>query len=288
MYNNAKLFKGKIMNKILLTTLSLATAISLNAAVLATAGDIKVTDEDIAPLLQPQGGMHGMMGDVKVSEADKKNMVDNVIKYKLLVKQAKDSGIQKDPEYKKSMDMMADSLAFQVWQKKEFDKVKVSDADAKKFYDENADKLFMKPDEVKAKHILVDDEKKAKEIIAKLAKVEKSKLKDEFSKVAGAESKDPTAKQNGGDLGWFSKNQMVKEFGDAAFALKDGEMSKTPVKSDFGYHIILKEESKKAQKVPFDSVKDMIKESLKGQKFQQEITTKSDELFKKANVKYTK
>ncbi|CZE48147.1 peptidylprolyl isomerase [Campylobacter geochelonis] len=276
------------MNKILLTTLSLATAISLNAAVLATAGDIKVTDEDIAPLLQPQGGMHGMMGDVKVSEADKKNMVDNVIKYKLLVKQAKDSGIQKDPEYKKSMDMMADSLAFQVWQKKEFDKVKVSDADAKKFYDENADKLFMKPDEVKAKHILVDDEKKAKEIIAKLAKVEKSKLKDEFSKVAGAESKDPTAKQNGGDLGWFSKNQMVKEFGDAAFALKDGEMSKTPVKSDFGYHIILKEESKKAQKVPFDSVKDMIKESLKGQKFQQEITTKSDELFKKANVKYTK
>lgn len=288
MYNNAKLFKGKIMNKILLTTLSLATAISLNAAVLATAGDIKVTDEDIAPLLQPQGGMHGMMGDVKVSEADKKNMIDNVIKYKLLVKQAKDSGIQKDPEYKKSMDMMADSLAFQVWQKKEFDKVKVSDADAKKFYDENADKLFMKPDEIKAKHILVDDEKKAKEIIAKLAKVEKSKLKDEFSKVAGAESKDPTAKQNGGDLGWFSKNQMVKEFGDAAFALKDGEMSKTPVKSDFGYHIILKEESKKAQKVPFDSVKDMIKESLKGQKFQQEITTKSDELFKKANVKYTK
>ena len=99
---------------------------------------------------------------------------------------------------------------------------------------------------------------------------------------------DPSAKENGGDLGAFGKGMMVPELEKAAFALKDGEMSKTPVKKQFGYHVIYKESSKKAEAMPFEKVKDLIKNQLLPGKANKKIDDKANELFGKINVEYAK
>ena len=273
------------MKKIFLTTLSLATALSLNAAVLATAGDITVTDEDIAPIIDAQS-MQIMGGEVaKITDEQKKLMVDEFIKYKLLMKEAKASGIEKSDEFKKQLELAKESIIFDMWQGNEFKKLTINDDEVKKYYDENSN-AFMKPEEFKTSHILVEDEKTAKDIIANLQKVKKEDLKKEFEKIAKEKSTDPSAKENGGDLGFARKGIFVKEFEDVAVSLKVGEVSKEPVKSQFGYHIIYKEAEKKAEKIPLDSIKDRLKESLKSQKFKENLDKKADDLFKKAKIEY--
>lgn len=267
--------------KKLLTTLSLMAAISLNANILATAGDIEVTTDDIAPFLQ-QNAMHGAM---QMGPEQEKALLDNFIKYKLLAKEAVKSGIKNNAEFKKRLDVAAEGIAFALWQEKEFNKVIVTDSEAKKFYDDN-NASFVTPEQINASHILVKTEKEAKDIIAKLSKLKGDKLKEEFAKIAKEKSIDPSAAQNSGDLGFFSKGQMVGEFETAAFGLKDGELSKTPVKTSFGYHVILKNESKKATTIPFESVKEVITNNLKNQNFQKQLDEKAEALFKATNVKY--
>jgi len=138
----------------------------------------------------------------------------------------------------------------------------VSEDDAKKVYDDKIAK--MKPEQqVHARHILVESELEAKEI--------KKRLKDgeDFAKLADEKSKDTNAE--GGDLGFFTKGQMLKPFEDAAFALDVGEIS-DPVQTQFGWHII-KVEEKRAQEPPsFDQVKAAIMTQLVAQKAQTVVT----------------
>ncbi len=109
--------------------------------------------------------------------------------------------------------------------------------------------------QVHARHILVKDEQEAKDIIASLEKGE------DFAKLAAKHSMDGT-KDRGGDLGFFSKNMMVPEFAEAAFALKDKTFTKTPVKTQFGFHVIETMERKDAEVPAFDDVKDQIRSSM--------------------------
>ncbi|XQY92665.1 peptidylprolyl isomerase [Metabacillus sp. HB246100] len=115
--------------------------------------------------------------------------------------------------------------------------------------------------QVKASHILVADEETAKEV--------KKKLDDggNFEELAKEYSTDPGSAQNGGDLGWFGEGAMVKEFQDAAFKLKEGEVSE-PVKSEFGYHIIKVTDTYK----PYEEMKEALKEDIRKQKVQQPDT----------------
>ena len=110
-------------------------------------------------------------------------------------------------------------------------------------------------EEVHARHILVKDEKTANDILARLNKGE------DFAKLAKEFSIDPS-KDNGGDLGYFVKGMMVKEFGDAAFSMKKGEISKAPVKTQFGYHILKIEDRRMQQKPDFAKVKDQVRGQL--------------------------
>ena len=273
------------MKRILSFSFVAAMAISsLNAGVLATVKDanITITDEEIAPFLA-QNNLQGS----ELSAEDKKKLIDDLIKYKLLVAEAKKSGVENTDEYKRQLELAKDGIAFNLWQREEAKGVSISDEEAKKIYDENK-QSFMQPDSVTASHILVADEKSAKNAIAKLSKVKKEDLKAEFNKLAKEISTDPSAKENGGDLGSFGKGMMVPEFEKAAFALKDGEMSKTPVKTQFGYHIIYKEGSKKAETMPFDKVKDLIKNQLLPGKVNKKLDDKANELFGKITVEYAK
>jgi peptidyl-prolyl cis-trans isomerase D len=118
-------------------------------------------------------------------------------------------------------------------------------------YSENIEK-YNKPEEVKARHILLSGDKPEtlKEIQAIRAKVNPKN----FAEIAQKRTQDPTGKNNGGDLGWFSTGRMVPEFEKVAFNMKKGEISE-PVKTEFGYHIIYVEDKKAAENKPIESVK---------------------------------
>jgi foldase protein PrsA len=146
--------------------------------------------------------------------------------------------------------------------------VKISDDEMKKVFEEKY------KTEVQASHILVDDEKTAKEVQAKL------KEGGDFAKLAEEYSKDPGSKSKGGDLGFFGKGAMVPEFEKAAFTLEKGETSEL-VKSDYGYHII-KVTDKRENK--FEDKKEQIEKELKQQKAKP-ITEILDKLRKKADIK---
>lgn len=122
---------------------------------------------------------------------------------------------------------------------------KVEAKDIKDYYDKNADK-FMQPAAVKARHVLVKTEQEAKDVIKELDGLSGQKLNDKFVELATTKSTGP--RQGGGELGWFAANQMVKPFSDAAFALKKGEITKKPVQTQFGFHVILVEDTKAAEK----------------------------------------
>lgn len=129
--------------------------------------------------------------------------------------------------------------------------VKVTDEDIKTYYDTLEGQIH-------ASHILVADEATAKEVKDKLSKGEK------FEDLAKEYSTDPGSSQNGGDLGWFGKGAMVKEFENAAFKLKEGEVSE-PIKTQYGFHIIKVTETVK----PFEEMKESLKETVRNQKMQQ-------------------
>ncbi len=265
--------------KKILTTLSLAAVVGLNAGVLATIDNHKITQKDVNMLMQ--GPMGGMTYDKMPVDA-KKQVLDKVIENKLLVLNAKKSGIDKDKKFKEKLEQIKEGLMLNLWMDKEFQKVKIPDGEAKKYYDKNSDK-FTKQAKIKASHILVKEEKTAKEIIAKLKDLKDKKLEDEFVKLAKEKSTGPSASK-GGDLGFFSAKQMVPEFSKAAFALKKGEITKAPVKTKFGYHIILKLDEKKAEKIAFKDVEKNILNGLKMEKFKSIITKKITSLRKKAKI----
>jgi peptidyl-prolyl cis-trans isomerase C len=150
----------------------------------------------------------------------------------------------------------------------------ISDSLVRGIYDDKV-KMIPPEDEVDARHILVASEVTAKEIYDKIGKGE------DFAKLAADYSQDPGSKADGGKLGYFTKGQMVKEFEDAAFALKEGEVSK-PVQSKFGWHII-KVDDRRTKPLPtFDEVKGQIVDSMVQQKGQQAAA----DLRGKAKIEY--
>ena len=126
-------------------------------------------------------------------------------------------------------------------------KTAVTDAALRTVYDQ-AIKEMGKEEEVHARHILVETEDEAKAVLAEL------KNGGDFDKLAKAKSKDPSAAKNGGDLGYFTKDQMVPEFAETAFKLPKGQLS-DPVKSQFGWHVIRAEDRRSKPAPEFDKVK---------------------------------
>lgn len=166
-------------------------------------------------------------------------------------------------------------------------KVTVSEEDARKFYEQNADK-FMRSETVRASHILIGTDAKTSPEDKKKALEKAEKLRKElgggadFSTLAKENSTCPSSKQ-GGDLGYFGKGQMVPAFEKTAFSMKVGEISDV-VETQFGYHVIKLMEKKPAEKVDFKDARQRIEEYLKSQKTGTAVGDYLNEVRKTADV----
>jgi peptidyl-prolyl cis-trans isomerase C len=120
--------------------------------------------------------------------------------------------------------------------------------------------------EYKARHILVEKESEARDIIARLRKDPGA-----FAKLAMEKSKDPGSKARGGDLGWFDPKGMVPEFGAAVSKLEKGKFTQEPVKTQFGYHVILLEDAKPIEAPPLEEVKPQLAQQLQQQNLQKQL-----------------
>jgi parvulin-like peptidyl-prolyl isomerase len=209
-----------------------------------------------------------------------------LIEKELFKEQAIKDKIEDTPEYKEALAKVKGELAVNIWMKKQLEKTVVSDSEAKEFYEKNIDK-FKKPSTIHARHILLKDEKTAQKIIDELKSLKGDKLKAKFIELAKSKSIGPTAKK-GGDLGTFTKKAMVPEFSKAAWDLKVGEITKKPVKTQFGYHVIYVEAKNDSETVPYETAKARIIDALKQKQFALTIAQLAKDLKSKAKITESK
>ena len=152
--------------------------------------------------------------------------------------------------------------------------IDITEDEMKEYFEENKES-FNEEEQVKASHILVEDEKTAKEVIEKL------NAGEDFAELAKEYSTDEGSAEEGGDLGYFEYGDMVEEFSEAAFKLKEGEISE-PVKSDYGYHIIKVTGKKDAKEATYEDHKEEIKTIL----FDNEINSKYQDWLDETKDKY--
>jgi peptidyl-prolyl cis-trans isomerase C len=167
----------------------------------------------------------------------------------LVAKAAEDKKMTDDADFKRRLAYMRNKLLMETMLHAE-SKSAVTDAAMHKVYDD-ATKQMTGEKEVRARHILVETEDEAKAVVAELKKG------TDFGELARLKSKDPGAAAEGGDLGYFTKDQMVPEFSEAALKLDKGQLS-DPVKTQFGWHVIKVEDKRDRPVPPFEQVKDQI------------------------------
>lgn len=180
------------------------------------------------------------------------------IDVKLLAADAIAEKLDQTDEFKKRMQYLADRELHNAYFKKHVVDTVTPD-EVKARYDKEVAAL-PKQEEVHARHILVKTEDEAKDIIKQLD------AGKDFAELAKEKSTDPN-KSEGGDLGYFTRGRMVKEFEDAAFALEKGTYSKTPVKTDFGYHVIKVEDKRDAAPPAFEQVQDQVRQLVMRDKY---------------------
>lgn len=187
--------------------------------------------------------------------ADKKReiIVEELINRELIYQNAVSIGVDKTPGIQSEVEYQRIYLIAGSMLNRASDRFAVSDADLKKEFDLRKSELGGK--EFKARHILLENEADAKKVIADLDKG------GNFISIAGERSKGPSAVQ-GGDLGWFQPAQMVKPFSKAAAKLKKGAYTTTPVKTQFGWHVILLEDTRAVNPPEFDAIKEQIRVGL--------------------------
>lgn len=208
------------------------------------------------------------------TEEGKKQLLDQLIAFELMNKFGKEIGLDKTQEYKDTINNISKEVITSMAINKVLSDITVTDAEVENYYNENKD-AFTEPATVTAKHILVATEEEAK-----TAKEEISNGTLSFEEAAKKYSTCPS-KEQGGNLGSFSRGMMVKEFEDVAFDIEVGIVSE-PVKTQFGYHLILVESKNEASVKSFDEVKD----SVLNQLVQENQHKKYDEILKELEGKY--
>lgn len=199
---------------------------------------------------------------------------DQVVLREIFVQEAEKRGIAKSAAYRDQMELARQSILIRELFEDHKKKNPVKEETAKAEYDKF--KAAASGTEYRARHILVDGEAEAKQLIAQI------KGGASFEELAKKHSKDEGSGANGGDLDFAKPDSYVPEFGKAMVALKKGEVTETPVKSQFGFHVIKLEDTREAAFPAFDEVKGQLMQRLEQQQMQQF----QDELRAKAKTDY--
>ena len=208
-----------------------------------------------------------------VTEQQKGEMLDQYIKMQLAAEEAVKEGVEKEPKVRDQLALARLQVLLEAAMQKYLDSHPVQDSELRPEYDRQVAAL---PREYHARHILVDQQADAVAITKQL------QGGADFAKLAAKRSKDSTGK-NGGDLGWFTLDTMVKPFSDAVKTMQPGQLTEQPVQSQYGWHVIKLEETRATSAPPFDEVKDRVKMIVQRKKLQ----THLEELRKTAKVEKT-
>jgi peptidyl-prolyl cis-trans isomerase C len=185
-------------------------------------------------------------------------IIDQLALQLVIAEEAIKKGLDKTPEVMEQMAVLRQSVLANAYVQDFIKSNPVTDEMLTAEYERI--KATVSGTEYKARHILVEKEAEARDIIAKLKKTPAA-----FEKLAMEKSKDQGSKARGGDLGWFDVKRMVPEFGAALSKLDKGKFTETPVKTQFGYHVILLEDSRPVQAPPLDQVKPQLSQQLQQQ-----------------------
>ncbi|MBP9592172.1 MAG: peptidylprolyl isomerase [Steroidobacteraceae bacterium] len=265
--------------------LVLLATTALLAACTRPAGDASKPDGATparAPVAKVNGkALSGEMYDIFVqaitgkpaaeaTDEQKGQLIDQLVNMALAAQAAEKDGLLKDRDVQARMDLVRMQVLAEAGTQKYIKAHPISESELKAEYDAQVANM---PKEYKARHILVEKKETAESIIRDL------QAGGDFAKLAAAESKDQSGK-NGGDLGWFSLQAMVKPFADAVAGLDKGAITKEPVQSEFGWHVIQLEDTRSADAPPFEDVKSQVEMFAQRKKLQAYL----DELRKTAKI----
>lgn len=226
------------------------------SAHIAKVGSTTITQEDID---KEKKGLPDQIQRMFDNPGGPERFLEELVKKEILYQEAKKKGFENDAEYRRKLeDFKKISLIGLLLNKEVEEKVKVTDKDVKDYYEAHKAELTMN-NQVRASHILLKTEEEAKKVLEQVRKG------GDFAKIAKEKSIDTSSAKNGGDLGFFSRGQLVPEFENAAFGLKDGEVG-GPVRTQFGYHIIKVTGKKEGKVVEFEQVKDRLAQRVTAEK----------------------
>lgn len=238
----------------------------MSEKILAVAAGHEITEQELNNLISnypPEQQIY------MSSPQAKQQVLEQLIAFHLFHKMAVEEGITKSKEYEEMVEKVKVELASHMAATSVVEGIQISEEAEKKFYEENQE-MFAEKAQVSAKHILVETEEQAKQV------AEEVEQGLSFEEAAGKYSTCPS-KDRGGDLGYFTRGQMVPEFEKAAF---EGDIGKVigPVKTQFGFHLILVEDKKEASAQPFEQVQAQIHQQLIQGKQQEAYDAKIKEL----------
>jgi len=233
----------------LLASTSIA-ALAQNDKVVATVDGAQITEADISLAVSELDQQFAQL----TPEQKRAAALSAIIEIKIMSNKAKTAGYDQDAEFKRKLEFLNQRALHAEVIEKEITPAITEEAIKARYEKEIAGQPQV--EEVRARHILVKTKEEADEIIKQLD------AGGDFEAIAKEKSSDTGSGAQGGDLGFFSAGMMVPEFETAAFALDVGAYTKTPVQSQFGFHVIKMEEKRKREPVKFDDVKEQIRQLL--------------------------
>lgn len=235
--------------------------------ILAKVGALTVTEKEVDEFLAELGAR----GQGYNTPEGRRAILEQIISSKLLLIDARHNLYETEPEFKAELAKLRENLLINYAGNKVLSCVKLSDEDVKKYYEDNIDR-FRQGETVNADHILVESEEKALEI---LAKIESGELT--FADAAKEYSTCPSG-QRGGNLGDFGRGQMVPEFDTAVFELEVGTITKAPVKTQFGYHLIKLNSKSESSVMPYEDIAPQLSEMVLNEKRREAYERKINQL----------
>ncbi|HEX6006115.1 MAG TPA: peptidylprolyl isomerase [Burkholderiales bacterium] len=252
---------------------TLAAGIALAALIApAAAQSVKVNGKEI-PQSRIDVGVKSRIAQGQPDTPELRNTVkDALINQEIIAQEAVKKGLNKKPDVAAAIEINRQDILVNAYVQDYLQKNPVKDDTLKQEYERIKTQVGGK--EYKARHILVENEAEAKDIIVQIKKGAS------FEKLAAERSKDTGTKDKGGDLDWNVPGNFVKPFGEALMKLKKGQLTETPVQSNFGWHIIRLEDERAFQPPAFESVKANLQRNVQQQMIQKAVT----ELRAKAKI----